>query len=85
MRVNSVQACKTVKLDKCARSRTARVEAGGGACFGLPEQHEGLFWCAETTLTSRLGTGSAGFGAANNAVLLIPGGFQTIGTGAKAS
>src|SRR5207249_302638 len=69
-RVNSVQASKTVKLDKCARSRAARIGAGGAACFSIPERHEGQSW---STLSSRPGTGSARCGDSDNAVLLILG------------
>src|SRR6202022_5182184 len=69
-RVNSAEASNAVKLDKCARSRSARVGAGDGACFALPEGHEGVSRCAQTTLPSSPGIGLASFGASNNAVLL---------------
>ena len=66
MRVNSAQASKTVKLEKCARSRTERVGASGGLSF---PKHDGVSGFARMTLISRPGTGSAD--ASNNAVLLI--------------
>ena len=64
-------ASKDVKLDKRSRSRTARGGVGDGACFALPERHEGVSRCAQTTLTSRPGTGPVSFNDSNNAGLLI--------------